>query len=87
VEVQSDKAIVCLVGERMRQTPGMPAEIFSVLHDTPIHLISQGASEMNISFVIDANRLPMVIHTLHDRFFSGPLDPKIFSIHEGRKRL
>jgi aspartate kinase len=78
VEVQSGKAIICLVGEWMRQTAGMPGEIFALLHDVPVHLISQGASEINISFVIDEEQLPDVIHRLHDHFFSGALDPDIF---------
>ncbi len=80
VEVQTGKAIVCLVGEWMRQTAGMPGEIFSVLHDVPVHLISQGASEINISFVIDEELLPDVIHRLHDHFFGSDLDADIFFV-------
>lgn len=80
VEIQSGKAIVCLVGERMRQTAGMPGQIFCELGAVPIHLISQGASEINISFVIDESELPVVIRTLHDRFFRGPLNPDIFVV-------
>jgi aspartate kinase len=80
VETQSGKAIVSLVGERMRKTPGMPGQIFCELGAVPIHLISQGASEINISFVIDEPDLPVVIQTLHDRFFSGELNPDIFVV-------
>jgi len=80
VEVQHNKAIVCLVGEQMRKTPGMPARIFSAVQDVGIHLISQGASEINISFVIDESLLPQVITRLHHEFFSGELDPKIFAV-------
>lgn len=80
VEIQSGKAIVSLVGERMRKTPGMPGQIFCELGAVPIHLISQGASEINISFVIDELDLPQVIQTLHDRFFSGELNPDIFVV-------
>jgi len=81
LEVQSHKAIVCLVGQRMRRTAGMPGLIFSILSDIPIHLISQGASEINISFVVDECDLPVVVRTLHERFFSGPLDPNIFVVN------
>ncbi len=80
VEVQHNKAIVCLVGEQMRQTPGMPARIFKAVQDAEIHLISQGASEINISFVIDESVLPQVIIRLHQEFFSGELDSKIFAV-------
>ncbi|HPI74617.1 MAG TPA: aspartate kinase, partial [bacterium] len=81
LEVQSHKAIVCLVGQRMRRTAGMPGLIFSILSDIPIHLISQGASEINISFVVDERDLPVVVRSLHKRFFSGPLDPEIFVVN------
>ena len=80
VDVEHDKAIVCLVGEGMKNTPGMATRIFSVLADVPIHLISQGASEINISFVIDQNRLQEVVSSLHNKFFSGELDPNIFAV-------
>lgn len=80
VEVQHNKAIVSLVGEQMRQTAGMPARIFGALRDVDIHLISQGASEINISFVIDEAMLPPVINRLHQEFFSGSLDPNIFAV-------
>ncbi len=64
----------------MRQTAGIPGQIFCELSAVPIHLISHGASEINISFVIDESELPVVIRTLHDRFFRGPLNPDIFVV-------
>jgi aspartate kinase len=78
VEVEYEKAIVCLVGEGMKDTPGMPSRIFGLLEDVRIYLISQGASDINISFVIDDDDLPRVIRELHDHFFSDPLDPALF---------
>lgn len=80
VDIQRERAIVCLVGEKMRQTPGMPAKIFGALEDFEIHLISQGASEINISFVVDEIELPRVITRLHEKFFSGPLDENVFVV-------
>jgi aspartokinase len=68
-----------VVGEQMKRTPGMPAKVFSLLNEVAIHLISQGASEINISFVIDEDELPMVINRLHDNFFTNDLDPEIFA--------
>ena len=78
VKVATDKAIVCLVGENMKRTPGIPARVFSLLEDVHIHLISQGASEINISFVVDEAQLEMVIATLHEHFFGGDYDTHIF---------
>jgi aspartate kinase len=79
VEVEHNKAIVSLVGEQMKRTPGMPAKVFSLLDDVTIDLISQGASEINISFVINETDLPGVINRLHNNFFDNGLDPNIFA--------
>ena len=78
VRVERAKAIVCLVGEGLKRTKGVPGQIFGLLQDTHIHLISQGASEINLSFVIDEADLPRVITRLHGYFFNGDLDPRVF---------
>ena len=78
VEVKKGNAIVCLVGEAMKSTPGIPGKIFALLDDVPIHLISQGASEINISFVIDEDELEKIINRLHEHFFKN-LNPKVFA--------
>ncbi len=80
VKVENGKAIVCLVGEGLKRTKGIPGQIFGLLQDTHIYLISQGASEINLSFVIDEDRLPKVITRLHDFFFGGELDPQVFAV-------
>ena len=79
VEVQHGKAIVCVVGEKIKKVHGMPAQIFNDLKDKEIHLISQGASEINISFVIDEAELDEVVRRLHDRFFTGPINEEVFA--------
>lgn len=78
-DVQHGKAVVCVVGENIRKIHGMPAQIFETLKDKEIHLISQGASEINISFVIDESEIGPVINRLHDKFFTGPLNEEIFA--------
>jgi len=80
VKLETSKAIVCLVGEGLKRTKGIPGQIFGLLQDTHIYLISQGASEINLSFVIDEVCLPKVITRLHDYFFSGELDPHVFAV-------
>jgi aspartate kinase len=79
VKVEDGKAIVCLVGEGLKRTKGIPGQIFGLLQDTHIYSISQGASEINLSFVIDEEQLPKVITRLHDYFFGGELDPQVFA--------
>jgi aspartate kinase len=71
------KAIVCLVGENIRETPGIAAKVFSTIEDINVRMISQGASEINITFVIDENDVPEVVKRLHQKFFTNP-DPDTF---------
>jgi aspartate kinase len=78
VKYEGRKAIVCLVGENIKSTPGIAAKVFSAIPDANIHMISQGASEINISFVIDEDAVPDVVSRLHRTFFSQ-VDPEVFA--------
>ena len=78
VEIRHNQAIVSLVGEEICRQPGLTADVFGELQGVQINLISQGASKINISFVIDEGELPQVMERLHERFFSGELDEEIF---------
>ena len=78
VKYQGRKAIVCLVGENIRNTPGIAARVFGAIPDVTIQMISQGASEINISFVIDEADVPQVVSRLHRTFFSE-VDPEVFA--------
>jgi len=69
VTVEEDKAIVCVVGERMRETPGVAARVFSSLGDVNVKMISQGASEINLSFVVNEREVPTAVRKLHREFF------------------
>jgi aspartate kinase len=78
VKYEGRKAIVCLVGENLREVPGIAAHVFGDLADVKIRMISQGASEINLTFVIDEDQVPNVVQRLHRSFFSDP-DPEIFA--------
>ena len=78
VQVQRGKAIVCIVGERLRSEKGVAARVFSRLTDVPIDMISQGASEINLTFVIDDDRIPDAVRELHEEFFSTVTAEGIF---------
>jgi len=78
VKYEGRKAIVCLVGENLREVPGIAAHVFGELSDVKIRMISQGASEINLTFVIDEDQVPRVVQRLHTRFFSQ-LDPTVFA--------
>lgn len=77
VNVDGGKAIVCCVGDNLRGIPGVAYQAFSAASDVCVHMISQGASAINITFVIDEDRLPQVVRGLHDVFFQS-IDPLIF---------
>ncbi len=72
------QAIVCVVGENLRHTPGIAAKMFQALEDINILMISQGASRLNVSFVIDEKDLERAIQALHQTFFSQ-IDKKVFA--------
>jgi aspartate kinase len=78
VKYEGRKAIVCLVGESLRETPGLAARVFGELSDLKIRMISQGASEINLTFVIEEEDVPGVVQRLHRTFFSE-LDPAVFA--------
>jgi aspartate kinase len=77
VKYEGRKAIVCLVGDALREAPGVAARVFSVIPEVKIRMISQGASEINLTFVIEEEAVPDVIKRLHVAFFSE-VDPEVF---------
>jgi len=77
VKYSGRKAIVCLVGENLRDTPGVAAQIFDAIRDINVRMISQGASEINLTFVIDEEHVPEAVRRLHARFFTD-VDPEVF---------
>ncbi len=78
VQVESERGIVCLVGEQIHDSPGIAARTFAAIRDVNINMISQGASEINLTFVIAQEDVDRVVKILHDEFFSGPLPPELF---------
>jgi aspartate kinase len=77
VNVEGGKSIVCCVGDNLKNIAGLPHQVFSAISDINISMISQGASSINITFVIDDDRLPQAVRSLHDVFFQK-VDPQIF---------
>ncbi|MEP7038215.1 MAG: aspartate kinase, partial [Acidobacteriota bacterium] len=69
VEVEHENAVVCVVGEGLRASSGLAAQIFSTVEDIPISLISHGASSVNITFVIKEDKVSEAIKRLHSEFF------------------
>jgi aspartate kinase len=69
VRVEKDRAIICVVGEGLRGTPGIAARVFSTISDINVTLISQGASSVNFTFAIEEARVVEAVNRLHNAFF------------------
>jgi bifunctional aspartokinase / homoserine dehydrogenase 1 len=69
--VEKDLCIIALVGENMKNHQGLSGKMFSTLgkNNVNIRAIAQGASERNISAVIDKKDVNKALNTLHERFF------------------
>lgn len=71
VAAEKGLATVAIVGENMKHTPGIAGKLFGTLGRNGINVIAcaQGASETNISFVVDATWLRKTLNVIHDSFF------------------
>jgi aspartate kinase len=71
VTCDDKQAIICLVGEDIHGKPGIAASVFNTIADAEVNIrmISQGASELNISFVIQESDVPKAVRHLHAQFF------------------
>lgn len=71
MKVQSHLATVAVVGENMKQTPGISGKLYGALGRSGISVIAcaQGASETNISFVVAGEELRKALNVIHDSFF------------------
>ena len=71
MHAESGLATVAIVGENMKRTPGISGKLFETLGRSGISInaIAQGASEMNISFVVKDSDLRKSLNVLHDSFF------------------
>ena len=69
VKATPGKAIVCVVGERIRYTLGIAAKVFQALEGIHIRMISLGASRVNVGFVVDEDHLAAAVGRVHAAFF------------------
>ena len=71
MQAESGMATIAIVGENMKHTPGIAGKLFGTLGRSGISVIAcaQGASETNISFVVESRFLRKSLNVLHDSFF------------------
>ncbi|MEO6724056.1 MAG: lysine-sensitive aspartokinase 3, partial [Blastocatellia bacterium] len=72
VSVERDQALICLVGENLKFTPGVASRIFSSIEQTNVSMISHGASAINVSFIVADRDAEQAVKRLHREFFSEP---------------
>lgn len=78
VQIEQGLAIVCMVGDNIRHTPGVTGRAFQAIGSQNVHMISQGASLLNLGFVIAEKELKDTVIALHGEFFQE-LDPVFFA--------
>jgi aspartate kinase len=71
VAVEKDKAIICVVGEGLRNTPGVSGDIFMAMKEGGVNvlMISQGASKISIAFVVEDADAQKAVQAVHRKFF------------------
>jgi len=71
VSISKNKSIICVVGDGMKDVLGMPGRIFTALSNGNVHveMISMGASEINITFIVDARDTEKAVKILHKEYF------------------
>jgi aspartate kinase len=79
VKMEGHKALVCLVGEDIRGHNGIAGQVFSAISHVNVRMISQGASEINMSFMIDEEDVEEAVRSLHEHFFANP-DETVFDV-------
>ena len=72
VSIEENQAIVCLVGENIRRCDNVSARAFAALDGVRPRMLSQGASQLNLSMVVAAPDLQRAVESLHREFFRTP---------------
>jgi aspartate kinase len=79
VKMEGKKALICMVGEDIRGHNGIAGRVFTAVSHVNLRMISQGASEINMSFMIDEEDVEEAVRSLHKYFFADP-DEAIFDV-------
>lgn len=86
IRIEKELSAIAVVGENMRQIPGIAGQVFYALGRNGINVvaIAQGSSERNISFVVDRKNEKKAVNTIHDAFFlSGEKSINLYLIGTG----
>ncbi len=78
VRILEDVAVVSLVGQKIRAMLPEIGPALEVFQENRIHLLSQAASDLNLSFVVDAEEAPRLVRNLHALLVSAPENDAVF---------
>ena len=84
VKLEGHKALICMVGEDIRGQNGIAARVFQTIRHVNVRMISQGAREINMSFMIEEEDVEEAVRSLHAEFFADP-DPTVFDLETARQ--
>lgn len=71
VTVEEHQAIICVVGDKLNGTEGVAARVFTATRPANVHMISQGGSEINLTFVVKDSEADGVVRRIHEEFFGS----------------
>ena len=77
VRVDENQSIICVVGQNIRDMPGVAARLFKAVCPVNVRMVSQGASALNFGMVVAGEDLPEAVRRIHEEFFAE-LDPAVF---------
>ncbi len=86
VKYESNKALICMVGEDIRGHNGIAGKVFTAVQHVNVRMISQGASEINMSFMIEEEDVEEAVQSLHRAFFKDP-DRDIFDTNTSSRTI
>ena len=69
VSVEPEMALLCAVGDRLRDEPAIGARVVAMLEEVPLRMISQAASRRNITVILRQGDLPHAMQRLHQELF------------------
>ena len=71
VWIEEHRAVIAIVGIGLRHTPGLAGRVFNAVWPANVEIISQGASAINMTFVVREEDGPDVVRRLHQEFFGS----------------
>lgn len=78
VEVRVNKAILCVVGSNIRESPHLLARLLNAVQSPAVDMVSFGASRSSVSILLDESQVLDAVRKVHEEFFGERLDGNMF---------